>query len=102
MTPTERREVEVLDNSRRRRIARGSGTATNDVGQLVRGFHMVSDMGRQMADLSMLSRLRALSGMGSMDLSALGSRGGGIPQIKGGPAKSGFKDKYKQRKKRRR
>ncbi|MBR1709288.1 MAG: signal recognition particle protein [Clostridia bacterium] len=38
MTPQERRHPEVLNASRRKRIAQGSGTQVQDVNQLIRGF----------------------------------------------------------------
>jgi signal recognition particle subunit SRP54 len=38
MTPEERRHAEILDGSRRKRIARGSGTAVEDVNRLVKQF----------------------------------------------------------------
>jgi signal recognition particle subunit SRP54 len=38
MTPDERRHAEILDGSRRRRIARGSGTAVEDVNRLIKQF----------------------------------------------------------------
>ena len=38
MTPKERRHPEVLNASRRRRIAAGSGTTVQDVNQLIRQF----------------------------------------------------------------
>jgi signal recognition particle subunit SRP54 len=38
MTPEERRHAEILDGSRRRRIARGSGTAVEDVNRLIKQF----------------------------------------------------------------
>ncbi len=38
MTPRERRQPEVLNASRRRRIAAGSGTTVQDVNQLIRQF----------------------------------------------------------------
>ena len=38
MTPRERRHPEVLNASRRRRIAAGSGTTVQDVNQLIRQF----------------------------------------------------------------
>jgi signal recognition particle subunit SRP54 len=38
MTPRERRHPRVLDGSRRRRIARGSGTTVTDVNRLLRDF----------------------------------------------------------------
>jgi signal recognition particle subunit SRP54 len=36
MTPRERRNPEMIDGSRRRRIARGSGTTVQDVNQLLK------------------------------------------------------------------
>jgi signal recognition particle subunit SRP54 len=38
MTPEERRHAEILDGSRRKRIARGSGTAVEDVNRLIKQF----------------------------------------------------------------
>jgi signal recognition particle subunit SRP54 len=38
MTPDERRHPDIIDGSRRRRIARGSGTAVEDVNRLLRQF----------------------------------------------------------------
>lgn len=38
MTPEERRKPEIINGSRRRRIARGSGTAPQDVNQLLKQF----------------------------------------------------------------
>jgi signal recognition particle subunit SRP54 len=50
MTPAERREPRILDASRRRRIARGSGTRVQDVNQLVKQFQssqkMLKTLGR--------------------------------------------------------
>jgi signal recognition particle subunit SRP54 len=76
MTPKERANVDLFDMSRRRRVARGSGTKPEDVSQLVRGFDMVQGMTKQMAGMSMMGKLRAMSGLGRTDLSALGTRGG--------------------------
>jgi signal recognition particle subunit SRP54 len=39
MTPTERRNPDILDASRRRRIARGAGLEVQDVNRLVKQFH---------------------------------------------------------------
>ncbi|MDI3316462.1 MAG: signal recognition particle protein [Bacillota bacterium] len=41
MTPEERRRPEIIDGSRRRRIARGSGTQVQDVNRLLRDFDQV-------------------------------------------------------------
>ncbi len=47
MTREERRRPEIIDGSRRRRIARGSGTDVQEVNQLLRQFQQVRDlMGR--------------------------------------------------------
>ncbi len=50
MTPGERRRPEIIDGSRRRRIARGSGTTVQDVNHLLKDFlmmrRMISRMGR--------------------------------------------------------
>ncbi len=101
MTRHERKDVDLLDNSRRRRIARGSGTHQNDVSQLVKGFHMVSNMSKQMSQMGMMQRMKTLSGMGSMDLA--GAMGGGMNMAgtKGGqnkPQKPGLKAKQKKKK----
>ena len=103
MTKDERKDVDLLDNSRRRRISRGSGSQPADVAQLVKGFGMVSQMGKQMSSMGMLSKLKALSGMGGaggMDPRAM-MGGGGMPGMGKAPAKPSFKSKFKQRKKRR-
>jgi signal recognition particle subunit SRP54 len=48
MTPQERREPSVLNASRRRRIAQGSGTRLQDVNQLVKQFAQMQKMMKQM------------------------------------------------------
>jgi len=53
MTPEERRSPGILNASRRRRIAKGSGTSTQDVNQLVKQFGQMQKM------------LKAFSGKGS-------------------------------------
>jgi signal recognition particle subunit SRP54 len=47
MTPEERRHPNVIDGSRRRRIARGSGTSVQEVNRLLRQFEEVKKMLRQ-------------------------------------------------------
>jgi signal recognition particle subunit SRP54 len=48
MTPAERTNPDLIDSSRRRRIARGSGTEPQDVASLVKSFGQVKDLVRQM------------------------------------------------------
>ena len=49
MTPAERRDPSIIDGSRRRRIARGSGTSVQAVGQLVKQFGQMKKLMRQIA-----------------------------------------------------
>jgi signal recognition particle subunit SRP54 len=44
MTPQERRSPQVIDGSRRRRIARGSGTSVQDVNRLLKQFDQMKRM----------------------------------------------------------
>ena len=44
MTPAERRNFKIIDGSRRRRIARGSGTTVEDVNRLLRQFVQMRKM----------------------------------------------------------
>jgi len=48
MTPLERREPEILNGSRRERIARGSGTKVQEVNQLLKQFAEMKQMMRKM------------------------------------------------------
>jgi len=48
MTPEERRNPRVINASRKRRIARGSGTSVQEVNQLLRQFAMMQDMMKQL------------------------------------------------------
>jgi signal recognition particle subunit SRP54 len=47
MTPTERRQPDIINGSRKRRIARGSGTTVQDVNQLLRQFREMQRMMKQ-------------------------------------------------------
>ena len=49
MTPQERRRPEIIGGSRRRRIARGSGTTPRDVNQLLNQFRQMQRMMKQMS-----------------------------------------------------
>ncbi|MBI4307260.1 MAG: signal recognition particle protein [Chloroflexi bacterium] len=49
MTPVERRNPDIIDGSRRRRIAKGSGTTVQDVNQLLNQFRQVQKLMRDMA-----------------------------------------------------
>ena len=55
MTPLERRKPEIINGSRRNRIATGSGTTVGDVNRLVKQFGEMQKM---------MKRMGAMSGMG--------------------------------------
>jgi signal recognition particle subunit SRP54 len=58
MTATERRNPKLLNASRRRRIARGSGTTIQDVNRLLKQYQQMSDMMKRMGKLGQKGLLR--------------------------------------------
>ena len=58
MTPKERRNPGILNASRRKRIAAGSGTTVQDVNQLIRQFDQAKQMMKQMTQMKGKGRLR--------------------------------------------
>ena len=61
MTPAERAKPAILNGSRRRRIARGSGTSVQEVNQLLKQFtdmrKMMKQMGRMKKGKGKFARL---------------------------------------------
>ncbi len=103
MTPEERRKPEAIDNSRRRRIASGSGTQQNDVGMLVKQFSAVSKITKQMASLSAGDKVRAMKEMGGGMAPGMGGMGGGMGGMaglgmKGSSHTPSIKSRFKKRK----
>jgi signal recognition particle subunit SRP54 len=66
MTPAERSRPDLIDISRRRRIAAGAGVEPADVSNLVKQFDAMAAMVKQMAQMSMMDRIRAVAGLGKM------------------------------------
>ena len=62
MTPEERRRPEILSGSRRRRIARGSGTSVQAVNQLVKQFAQMRKLMRQLSSGKMPSLQQLVGG----------------------------------------
>jgi signal recognition particle subunit SRP54 len=100
MTPKERRRPDIVEASRRRRIARGSGTETKDVSALIKSFSQVRDMMKAMSGMSMMDRMKSVGQFTKM------AAGGMMPKFKTGKTikkrKETRKDKRKRRKKHRR
>jgi signal recognition particle subunit SRP54 len=61
MTNKERRLPQVIDGSRKRRIAKGSGTSVADVNRLLKQFQQVQKMMKQ------VRRSGLLKGMGGLN-----------------------------------
>jgi signal recognition particle subunit SRP54 len=96
MTLQERRHPELIDGSRRRRIARGSGTTPQEINQLVNQFEQMRKMMKQVSTGKMPRGM--LNGMGGMPGMEGMPAGMALPQ---GPARrTGAKhqrDRDKQR-----
>ena len=58
MTPKERRNPGILNASRRKRIAAGSGTTVQDVNQLIKQFENARQMMKQMANMKGRGKLK--------------------------------------------
>ena len=68
MTRRERERPELIDGSRRRRVARGSGTQPADVSQVVKSFTIARDMMKKNNAMSMLSQLGGMRGASPSDV----------------------------------
>ena len=67
MTPAERTHPEIINGSRRQRIARGSGTSVQDVNRLLKQFAQLRKMMRQFKGLEgKLGKLKGLPGFPSL------------------------------------
>jgi signal recognition particle subunit SRP54 len=60
MTPGERARPHLMDGSRRRRIAKGSGTSVQDVNQLLRQFEEMKKMMKMMGNMQKAKKGRRL------------------------------------------
>ena len=68
MTPEERENPSLLNSSRKKRIAAGSGTQVVDVNRLLKQFEQMQQLTRQMAGMSGGKMARKLGRMGKFKL----------------------------------
>ncbi len=98
MTPRERHNPTVVDASRRRRIARGSGVEPQDVSGLIKNFMQMREMMKAMSGMSMMDRMKFGTQMSKMAAS------GTMPNLKIKKPRQvrqlSQKDKRKRRKRR--
>lgn len=98
MTPKERSTPSLIDTPRRRRIAAGAGVDPSDVSGLIKQFDGMAALIKQMSQMSLMDRVRALTGMGRAGMLNPGAQFGAP---KGGTGKRlSPKEKEKQRKER--
>jgi len=98
MNLKERKNPDLLDGGRRRRVARGAGVDLNSVGQFIKQFNMSRDMMRAVGGMGMMGRMRLMQGLASGKLANLGMPGGPMIRTK----KSGFMEKKDRNKKKKR
>ncbi len=85
MSKVERKKPALLDHSRRRRIAGGSGRDTGDVSQFMKQFEAMRGLTKQMSGGGvgrMRSLVGGLMGGGLNGMAAAGQRGGGANPFK--------------------
>ena len=80
MTAAERSNPHVIDISRRRRIAAGSGVEPADVSGLVKQFDAMAGFVKQMSQKSMLDKIKAMTGLGQAGAFNPGARLGAMKQ----------------------
>lgn len=99
MTKEERRNPDVIDMSRRRRIANGSGVEPHEIKQFLGQFDQVRTLMRQMATMSIWQRLKMVTGLGK---SGMFQPGAALPKNKIGTGKrKSPKERAEERKKKR-
>jgi signal recognition particle subunit SRP54 len=74
MTKEERRNPDIIDMSRRRRIAAGSGVEPPEINQFIKQFEQVRVIMRQMAQMSIWERLKMVTGLGKAGAFLPGSK----------------------------
>ena len=92
MTQEERRDHSLLNASRRKRIARGSGTAVQDVNQMINEYVEMRKMMRAMTSGGLGGMLGGLGGR-----MATGMMGGGLPGFGAGNRRKATKRRKKKK-----
>jgi signal recognition particle subunit SRP54 len=74
MTKEERRNPDLIDMSRRRRISAGSGVEPHEVKQFLNQFDQVRTIMRQMAQMSIWERLKMMTNLNKLGAFVPGSK----------------------------
>jgi signal recognition particle subunit SRP54 len=98
MTPAEKNNPKIIDQSRRQRIAMGSGVQPQDVNGLIKQFEPMATMMKQMAGASMSDKMKLAQQLQS---GAMTGPGGQLAKQKQGTGKRlSAKEKAKKKKER--
>lgn len=74
MTRKEKANPDLIDLQRRRRIAAGSGVEPHEIKQFLTQFEQIRTMMREMAKMSIMDRMKMVTGLGKMGAFKPGSR----------------------------
>lgn len=103
MTDEERKKPRIIDNARKKRIARGAGVDQPTVGRLVKQFNTINQLTKSMGDMSARSKMSTMTHMAA-GAGGVGGAGAGdmmptLPRKKGTAASKpkGFKQRKKRR-----
>ncbi|HEU5374040.1 MAG TPA: signal recognition particle protein [Ktedonobacteraceae bacterium] len=103
MTLEERRNPDIINGSRRKRIARGSGSTPQDINQLLEQFSEMRTMIRQVSSgkgpWAKMARQAAMSGGGFPGMPGLPTGAPGLPMPGGGGGKKTGKAARKEKRK---
>jgi len=99
MTKEERRNPDIIDTNRRRRIASGSGVQPHEINQFLKQFGMMRGIMRQFAKMSMLERMKMMMGLSKMG--ALNPAAGLLKTKIGTGHRKSAKERAEERKKKR-
>ena len=66
MTPQERHNSNIIDGSRRKRIAAGSGTKVQDVNELLKQFSIMKQMMNKVSKMGMGGLTKMFGGLSKM------------------------------------
>jgi signal recognition particle subunit SRP54 len=93
MTKEERRKPEIINGSRRQRIATGSGRSIAEVNRLVKQFGEMQKMMKRMGGMTTgkkgKRKMSSMAGLGGLGAAGLPGQGGGFGDGLGGGAPGG-------------
>lgn len=96
MTKAERKDPELINFSRRRRIATGSGTKPEEVGALVKQFQTISTLSKRLAGMSAAEKVRTVKQLGASQ-GAMTGMGSPLMRTRGSTHTESVKNRFKKR-----